>query len=172
MSISLNGIAKGYIVDAMAGVLKNQGIEDFLIDAGGDVRCEGTKEEGLPWTVAVQDPSKNDQYPDVVHLANAAVATAGSYERYFDHSQRFHHIINSETGLSPRVNESVSIVAPSAMVADALATGVFVLQPHLGIRLIDSLHGCECLIVDRSGRILKSDGWRSAARNNREKVEL
>lgn len=172
MSISLNGIAKGYIVDAMARVLSECGIDDYLIDAGGDVRSAGTKEGGLPWTVAVQDPSKNEQYPDLIHLANASVATAGSYEKSFDRSQKFHHIVNSETGLSPQVNLSVSIVAPSAMVADALATGVFVMQPHVGVRFVESLNGCECLIMDRSGRILKSTGWRSAAPNSGEKVEL
>ena len=171
MSISLNGIAKGYIVDAMARILEQSGIEDYLIDAGGDVRTAGTKEEGMQWTVAVQDPSKSDLYPDVIHLANAAVATAGSYEKSFDSSQKFHHIINSETGLSPQVNLSVSVVAPSAMVADALATGVFVMQPHMGVRFVESLKGCECLIVDRSGRILKSTGWRSAAPNSGEKAE-
>lgn len=171
MSISLNGIAKGYIVDAIARVLEECGIEDYLIDAGGDVRSAGTKEEGLAWTVAVQDPSKGEQYPDVIHLANAAVATAGSYEKSFDSTQKFHHIINSETGLSPQVNLSVSIVAPSAMIADALATGVFVMQPRMGIRFVETLKGCECLIVDRSGRILKSTGWRSAVPNGGEKAE-
>jgi thiamine biosynthesis lipoprotein len=172
MSISLNGIAKGYIVDAIARVLEECGIEDYLINAGGDVRSAGSKEEGLPWTVAVQDPSKTDKYPDLIHLTNAAVATAGSYEKNFDRSQKFHHIINSETGLSPQMNLSVSIIASSAMVADALATGVFVMQPHLGVRLIEGLNGCECLIVGRFGGILKSTGWRSAAPNNGEKAEL
>ena len=67
MSVSLNGIAKGYIVDAIAGILEGGGVNDYLIDAGGDVRVAGTKEEGLPWTVAVQDPSKNNQFPDTIH---------------------------------------------------------------------------------------------------------
>lgn len=172
MSVSLNGIAKGYIVDAFAKVLEEGGIEDYLINAGGDVRVGGTKEEGLPWTVAVQDPSRNDRFPDTINLTNAAVATAGCYEKHFDCAQRFHHIINSETGLSPQVNLSVSVVAQSAMVADALATGVFVMQPHMGVRFVEALKGCECLIVDRSGRILKSTGWKSAAPNNGEKAEL
>ena len=172
MSVSLNGIAKGYIVDAVARIIEEAGIENYLIDAGGDVRVGGTKEEGEPWTVAVQDPSKKNQYPDTIYLSNAAVATAGCYEKNFDCKQRFHHIINSETGLSPQVNLSVSVVAPSAMVADALATGVFVMQPHVGMRFVESLHGCECLFVDRSGRIHKSTGWKSAAPNDGEKAEV
>jgi thiamine biosynthesis lipoprotein len=171
MSISLNGIAKGYIVDAIARILEQNGIEDYLIDAGGDVRSAGIKEEGKQWTVAVQDPAKSEFYPDLIHLVNASVATAGSYEKSFDNSQKFHHIINSETGLSPQVNLSVSVVAPSAMVADALATGVFVMQPHTGVRFVETLKGCECLIVDRYGRILKSTGWRSAVPNSGEKAE-
>jgi len=171
MSISLNGIAKGYIVDAVGRVLEDCGIEDYLIDAGGDVRSAGTKEEGLPWTVAVQDPLKGEQYPDLIHLANAAVATAGGYEKHFDTAQEYHHIINANTGLSPHVNLSVSVVASSAMVADALATGVFVMQPHMGVRFVEALKGCECLIVDRAGRIMKTTGWRSAAPNDSEEAE-
>ena len=172
MAISLNGIAKGYVVDAIAKTLEIHGIESYLINAGGDIRTAGFKENGLPWTVAVQDPSKHDRFPDTIHLTNAAVATSGSYEIHFDRSKRFHHIVDSETGLSPRVNVSVSVVAPTAMAADALATSVFVMEPFRGVRFVETLRGCECLIIDRAGQVLKSIGWRSAAPNNGEKAEL
>lgn len=172
MEISLNGIAKGYIVDAAARVLEEHGIGDYLINAGGDIRTAGAKENGLPWTVAVQDPSKHDEFPDTIRLGNAAVATSGCYEKSFDRAERFHHIVDSKDGRSPGLNSSVTVVAPSAMVADALATGIFVMSPHPGIRLVETLPGCECLVIDRNGRMRKSRGWNMKAPINAEEVDL
>lgn len=172
MSVSLNGIAKGYIVDAIARVLAHHGVEDWLINAGGDVRASGKKESDAAWSVAVQDPAKRDHYPDTIELQNAAVATAGSYEKHFDPAERFHHIINCDTGLSPQLNLSVSILAPSTMIADALATSVYVMEPRLGASFIEGIKGCECLIVDRSGRTIRSSGWRSASPRNPHEAEL
>ena len=163
MGVTLDGIAKGYIVDAMAGVLDRHRVKNYLINAGGDIRTAGTKENKLPWTVAVQDPSKRGNYPDSIHLRNAAVATSGSYEIYFDRDKLFHHIVSSRTGLSPNLSASVSVIAPSAMAADALATSVFVMTLTEGVRFINSLPRCECLIIDRDGRELRSLGWKSAA---------
>jgi thiamine biosynthesis lipoprotein len=163
MGITLDGIAKGYIVDAIAATLERHKIKSYLIDGGGDVRASGTKAKRQPWTIAVQDPSKNDRFPDLVHLTNASVATSGSYEVYFDRERRHHHIVNSQTGRSPIGSQSVSVMAPSAMAADALATTVFLMDPDDGIEFVGRLPGCECLIVDREGLHLKTRGWRSAA---------
>ncbi len=171
MGITLDGIAKGYIVDAVAEVLRKHKIKRYLIDAGGDIRAAGTKERKLPWTVAVQDPGRRAEFPDTIHLIDAAVATSGGYEIYFDQSRRTHHIVNAGTGRSPDMSVSVSVVAPAAMLADALATGAFVMDPRRGVGFIDAVPGCECLIIDRDGRQLKSRGWRSAAAINGEKVE-
>jgi thiamine biosynthesis lipoprotein len=163
MGITLDGIAKGFIVDAMAGMLRRHRVKSYLINAGGDIRAAGTKENKLPWTVAVQDPSKRGEYPDSIHLNDAAVATSGSYEVYFDRDRLFHHIVSSQTGLSPILSKSVSVIAPSTMAADALATSVFVMTPADGVHFIDSLPSCECLIIDKDGGELRSTGWKSAA---------
>ncbi|UCF40925.1 MAG: FAD:protein FMN transferase [Gemmatimonadota bacterium] len=154
MGITLDGVAKGYIVDAVARVLRQHGIERYLINAGGDIRAGGRKARRRPWTVGVQDPSKSGSFPDTIHLTDAAVATSGTYERY-------RHIVSSETGRSPTTSASVSVVAPSAMAADALATAVFVMEPRQGIEFINSLSKCECLIIDDNGSQLTSRGWRS-----------
>jgi thiamine biosynthesis lipoprotein len=171
MGITLDGIAKGYIVDAIAAVLNRHKIKHYLINAGGDIRTAGTRERKQPWTVAVQDPSKRGRFPDTIHLTDAAVATSGSYEVYFDRDRLFHHIVSSTSGNSPNSSTSVSVVAPTAMAADALATGVFVMEPQRGIQFIDSLPGCEGLIVDAAGMQFRSIGWKSATLINREKVE-
>jgi thiamine biosynthesis lipoprotein len=162
MGITLDGIAKGFIVDAIAGVLRKHRIKNYLINAGGDIRGAGVNERKRPWTVAVEDPSKQGLFPDAIRLQGGAVATSGSYEIYFDRERLFHHIVNSRTGKSPTWNTSVSIVAPSTMEADALATSVFVMEPHEGIAFIDALPGRECLILDQQGVRSASRGWKSA----------
>jgi thiamine biosynthesis lipoprotein len=170
MGVTLDGIAKGFIVDRVAESLGGQGLENLLINAGGDIRTAGTKEEKQPWTVAVQDPTKNGEFPDVIHLSDGAVATSGNYEVYFDRQRTFHHIVSSRTGRSPNLNASVSVVAPNSMAADALATTAFVMEPDDGLAFIDALRGCECLIIDKDGRELKSKRWKSADHPRTEKA--
>jgi thiamine biosynthesis lipoprotein len=162
MRVTLDGIAKGHIVDAFAHVLERHHIRDYLIDAGGDIRVSGTKEGKRPWMIAVQDPAKQGRFPDAIVLRGGAVATSGGYEHYFDRDQLVHHIVDAGTGMSPRHSVSVSVVAPTAMAADALATSVFLMEPRRGVAFIDGLRGCECLIVDRNGGQFRSRGWRSA----------
>jgi thiamine biosynthesis lipoprotein len=171
MGITLDGIAKGYVVDAIAGVLEKFKVKHYLINAGGDIRTAGTKENKQPWTVAVQDPTKRGCFPDTIQLTDGAVATSGSYEVYFDRDKLFHHIVNSNSGRSPNASTSVSVVAPSAMAADALATSVFVMDSRKGIEFVNSLPGCECLLVDQEGSQLRSTGWRSAEITNGDKAE-
>ncbi len=93
---------------------------------------------------------------------DGAVATSGSYERYHDADRRYHHLVDGSSAASPGEARSVSVVAPTALDADALATAVFILGPGAGLTLIDSLAGCACLILDRHGRRLTSRGWKSA----------
>ncbi len=162
MALTLDGIAKGYIVDAIAKALERSGVKQFLINAGGDIRARGRKAGAQPWRVAVRDPLLRGALPGTVLLRDAAIATSGNYEVSFDEDHEFHHIVNARTGHSPRAAASVSVVAPTAMVADALATSVFVLGPEAGIAFIDGLHGCECLVVDRDGAQLRSRQWSDA----------
>jgi thiamine biosynthesis lipoprotein len=153
MGVTLDGIAKGYIIDAMARALTASGVRQFLINAGGDIRSAGTREHGRPWTVGVWDPDCPGVFPDIIHLTNAAVATSGKYERG-------DHIVDGGTGRSPHHHMGVSVLAPTAMAADALATAVFVLDAARGLALVESLAHCECLILDADGRQLRSSGWR------------
>jgi len=163
MGITLDGIAKGYIVDMASKTLLDHRIENHLVNAGGDIRAIGTRRGRRPWTVAIQDPRKNGQHPDTIHLTDGAIATSGNYEVYFDREKMFHHIVDPGTGRSPHSNSSVSVIAPNAMEADALSTSVFVMNPERGIRFIDSLPQCESLIISRRDRMIRSQGWKSAA---------
>lgn len=163
MGLTLDGIAKGYVVDVMAQCLRAGGIGDYLINAGGDIRTGGRREDGEAWRVAVQSPLKDGTCPDVVAATTGAVATSGSYEIYFDGERTRHHIVSGRSATSPRRWQSVTVVAPSAVAADALATAVFVLGPGRGLPLIDSLPDCSCLIIDEANRQLRSRGWRRIA---------
>ncbi|MCP4576983.1 MAG: FAD:protein FMN transferase [Deltaproteobacteria bacterium] len=163
MGITLDGIAKGYIVDKASDALSEFGIENYLINAGGDIRTSGRRQDGKPWTIAVQDPHKKQRYPDKIKLTDGAIATSGNYEVYFDREKMFHHIVNPQNGFSPDASTSVSVLAETAMDADALSTSVFVMRPEKGIRFVNSLPGCECLVVGKGNRKMRSTGWKSIA---------
>lgn len=159
MGITLDGIAKGYIIDQAAEVIKAAGIQHALINAGGDIRATGGKKDGMPWKVGIQNPDKEGPYVDMVKMANGAVATSGNYEVYFDKEKLFHHIVNPTTGVSPRQTSSVSVMASNVMDADALSTSAFVLEPEAAKRFIDGLPGTECLILGNKKNRVISKGW-------------
>lgn len=160
MAATLDGIAKGYIVDAMAAALERHGVRRYLVNAGGDMRTAGTREDGGPWTVAVRDPAGRGVLPVVVRARRAAVATSGSYELHFRDDLSLHHLVDARSGGCRSDVVSVSVVAPAALAADALATSVFVLGPADGIALVDRLRGCACLVIGRDGRQWTSRRWR------------
>jgi thiamine biosynthesis lipoprotein len=159
MAITLDGIAKGYIVDKASEVLSANGVANHLINAGGDIRTSGQAAKGKAWTVAVQDPAKSKEYPDIINMKDGAIATSGNYEIYYDNEKLFHHIINSRTGHSPQLSNSVTVVAPTVMDADALATSVFVMEPVRGVQFINNQPDCECFVISNDGDISRSKGW-------------
>ena len=159
MSMTLDGIAKGYIVDQMAGVLRGKRLRNFLIDAGGDIRTSGFREDGRPWQVAIQDPSRSDDFPAVLSLSGAAVATSGSYRGDVDTPRAYHHIVDSEEGRCPDRYWSVSVVAPTSAQADALATTCYILDPLRALELVERTRGAACLIQARDGALLPSARW-------------
>lgn len=160
--ITLDGIAKGYIVDQAASTLENLGVQSALINAGGDIRAIGDK-GGVPWTIGLKDPLGRKRTVQRFDLANRAVATSGNYENNFDPLARHHHIISKRLGDSPRRIISASVLANTAMLADGLSTTLFLSEPEHGLRFVESLPDCEALIMTRGGRIFESSGWRQSA---------
>jgi FAD:protein FMN transferase len=163
MGITLDGIAKGFIVDRASEVLSSRGISNHLINAGGDIRTRGSKEDGKPWTVAIQDPWKRKTYPDVVQMGDGSIATSGNYEIFYDREKMFHHIVNPKTGFSPDLTTSVSVMATTTMEADALATSLCVMPPSQGTEFVNGLAACESLVIGKDRALWKSKGWTSAA---------
>lgn len=163
MGITLDGIAPGYIVDRVSALLAAQGIVNHLINCSGDIRTSGTAAKGKPWTVAIQDPAKKKAYPEVLAMTTGAISTSGSYEVFYDREKIFHHIVTPQTGHSPRLTTSVTVRALSVMDADALATGIMVMPPKEGIRLVDSQSGNACFMVGQDGSFRKSASWNRLA---------
>lgn len=147
MGVTLDGIAKGYIVDRTMDVLRSAGIKHALINAGGDICVIGPRGDGSPWTIGVQDPVQKDKCLQTIEMTDGAVATSGNYEVYFDREKLYHHIISPKAGMPVSGPVSVSVIAPDTMTADALSTGVFVMGVGEGTRFLKSMNGVGGLIV-------------------------
>ncbi len=160
MALTLDGIAKGYVVDRMVEALAAQGVRHALVNAGGDVRALGGRADGRPWRVGVQDPRRPEGLVETIDLADAAVATSGDYVRFHDVERQYHHTVVPATGRSPDAAASVSIRAATAMEADALATAVFTLGPEAGLAFLSSVGaGVAALVLTRDGGRRASPGW-------------
>jgi len=159
MGITLDGIAPGYIVDRASEIMSRQGVINHLINCSGDIRTSGVAAKGKPWTVAIQDPNKQQDYPQVVSMGTGAISTSGDYELYYDKEKLFYHIVNGRTGHSPTFATSVTVIASSVMAADALATSLCVLPPAQGLALIDRQADSSTYIIGRDGSNHRSARW-------------
>jgi len=162
MGITLDGIAPGYIVDRVSALLAKLGVANHLINCSGDIRTSGLAAKAGSWTVAIQDPNHQMVYPDIVTMGTGAISTSGSYEIYYDQEKTFHHIVTPQTGHSPILATSVTTTAASVMEADALATGLMVMPPAEGLRLISKQSNCQCFIIGRDNTTMRSSGWSSS----------
>ncbi|MAG37157.1 MAG: thiamine biosynthesis protein ApbE [Dehalococcoidia bacterium] len=158
VSITLDGIGKGYIVDRAVGVLKEHGADQVLVDAGGDMGSVRDGSQGEGWRVAIEDPRAAGKALETLQLAGASVATSGDYLQCFTADKLFHHILDPRTGRSPEHTSAVTIVAPTAMEADALSTATMVLGPQDGLRLLARLDDVEGVMVTKEQEILRSRG--------------
>ena len=156
--MGLGGIAKGYIVDRAARVLREQGLDSFLVQAGGDLYGAGRKPDGSHWVSGIQDPrAAPGRYFATIDLDDHAFSTAGDYARsYVLGGKRYHHIIDPRTGYPATACRSVTVWAPDAFIADAVDDAVFILGPEKGLPLVESLEGVGVVIVDKKNRVTVS----------------
>lgn len=159
MTLNLGGIAKGYIVGRAVEALKKAGVRRGIIHAGGDMTVFQTGTD-IPFTVGIRHPREKKLLGEV-YLLNGAVATSGDYERFFvKDGVRYHHILDPATGFPANRCSSVTIVTGDPTTADALSTAVFVMGPDKGMELVESLDKVEAVIVDSSGRVTVSKGFK------------
>jgi thiamine biosynthesis lipoprotein len=158
MAIDLGGIAKGYAVDRAFEILTSLGYKNLIVNAGGDLRTRGLK-NNEPWSIGIQHPRSAEKVMATVSVSDSAIATSGDYEKFFLHQdKRYHHILNPKTGFPADGCQSVTILSKDGMTADGLATAVFVFGPAKGYALCQRLEGVECFIVDREGRTVMTPG--------------
>ena len=144
LTIDLGSVAKGFAVDLAARELLP--FENFAVNAGGDLYLGGHNANGDPWSIGIRHPRQDGELIDSIRVSNRAVCTSGDYERPAPAAIDGHHILDPSTGASPQAVASVTVVAPTAMLADALATAAFVVGPADGIRLFERL-GVDGLII-------------------------
>ncbi len=131
MGVDLGGIGKGYGVDRAVETLRSWGIQDAVVNLGGDLYAMGSSEDGDPWKVGVRSPDDPEGVVSTLALSDGGVATSGDYLQYFEHGgERYHHLLDPGTGAPSRARlRSVTVSASSCMEADAGATTAFVASP-------------------------------------------
>jgi thiamine biosynthesis lipoprotein len=154
MKLGLGGIGQGYIADKIKDLLLSKGCTSGIVNVSGDINAWGYQTTGKPWTVAIVNPMNKNKVFATFPLENSSVETSGSYEKFvvFD-GKRYSHIIDPRTGYPAQGVVSVSVFAKQTEIADALATGIFVLGVDVGLNLVNQLKGIGCIIVDDKGEI-------------------
>lgn len=151
--IDLSAIAKGYGVDQVAKLLVNKGIENFLVEIGGEIRAGGVKESGEKWTIAIERAENSSQQAQrLLAFTDLALATSGSYRNYFEENGvRYSHTIDPSSGLPiSHTLVSVSVASTNCMTADAWATALMVLGPEKG-REVAERHKLAALFIEKKG---------------------
>jgi FAD:protein FMN transferase len=157
MKIGFGAIGKGYAADMAKNLLISKGVPSGIINASGDMNTWGKQPNGNEWKVAITNPMDKNKVFALLPITNGAVVTSGNYEKYVNfNGKRYTHIIDPRTGYPSTGIISVTVFAPKAELADALATSVFVMGKEAGLDRINQLPKIECIIIDDKGNITKS----------------
>jgi thiamine biosynthesis lipoprotein len=153
------GIAKGYAVDMAAAKIRRLGFKSAIINAGGDLDLIGRRPDGKPWRIAIRDPRRGGAFLGYLELEDEAVATSGDYERCFIwDGKRYHHILDPATGMPGMLSNSVTVISKSACLSDALATGLFLMGPKVGLEAVASLGDVEAVFAYAEGESIAVSG--------------
>ena len=154
MKIGFGAIGKGYAADKTKKLLISLGVKAGIINASGDMNTWGTQPNGKDWKVAITNPMNSKNAFAILPISNKAIVTSGDYEKYVTfNNKRYTHIINPKTGYPETEIISVSVFAPKAELADALATSIFVMGTDIGLDKINQLKDIECIIINNNGTI-------------------
>lgn len=157
MKLGLGGIGQGFIADKIKTLLIESGCKSGIVNVSGDIFAWGKQPDSKPWTVAIVNPMNKNKVFATFTLEDSAVETSGNYEKYITFNGiRYSHIIDPRTGYPATGIVSVSVFAKTTELADALATGIFVLGVEVGLDLVNQINGIECIIVDDSGVVHSS----------------
>lgn len=164
MMLDLGSIAKGYVADEIVNILKEENVNQAIIDLGGNIYALGSKDKNQGWKIGVQDPFDNrGNVVGTIEVSNKSVVTTGIYERYIEeNNKKYHHILNPKNGY-PYETEigGVSIIANKSIDADALSTLVFTKGVEEGIKLVESLDNIDAVFVTKDKKLYLTDGIRN-----------
>lgn len=162
MGVTLDGIAKGAVIDAGLQALRARGFHNCLVEAGGDLAASGASPAGRAWRVGLRPPraAAASAMPRIV-IGDRAVATSGDYLQSYAPDFSAHHILDPRRGVSPSELASVTIIAPSAVLADALATAVMVAGVRGGLALLEGYPDCDAILFDKQMRMAATPGMKA-----------
>jgi thiamine biosynthesis lipoprotein len=160
MAVDLGGIAKGHALDLAAESLARDGFPNHLVNGGGDLRVGGARPD-RKWRMGIRAPRKDGIHKSgTLRPEDFAMVTSGDYERFrIVDGVRYSHIVDPRTGRSARGAVSVTVIGPQGMLADALATGLFVLGPEEGKKALAHFPGYEAIWIDETENIQSTDGF-------------
>ncbi|WP_379936623.1 FAD:protein FMN transferase [Maribacter chungangensis] len=157
MKIGFGAIGKGYAADKAKEVLTKKGVSSGIINAAGDMNTWGKQPNGTAWKVALTNPMDKNKGFGMLPVTNRAVVTSGNYEKQVVfNGVTYSHIIDPRSGYPATDILSVTVFAPKAELADALATSVFVMGRETGLDRIDQLPQVDCIIIAEDGKVFKS----------------
>lgn len=148
VAVDLSAIAKGFAVDRAIAELKKCGFRSAVVSAGGDLYCLGKKYFLKSWRIGITDPEDKKSIKKILYLKDEAAATSGGYEQHFSYQgKEFTHIIDTKTGYPDEVRfSSVTVVAPSCMIADGVATAVLAGGEDIKRKLSQSYPGIDIMV--------------------------
>ena len=167
MMLDLGGIAKGYIADRIKDYLTEQGVTSAIINLGGNVLCIGSRPDGTPFQVGIQQPFEEGTATDMkpLQIRDQSVVTSGIYQRYFETDGIFyHHILDPKTGF-PCENElaSVTIICDQSADGDALSTSCFLMGLEKGLAFVNDLEDVQAVFITKEGEVFYSDDFSNQA---------
>jgi thiamine biosynthesis lipoprotein len=155
LTIDVNGVAPGYAVDVLAARFQAAGVNNFMIDIGGEVLARGRNARGDLWRIAIERPVDDEPTPfKVIELQDESVTTSGEYRHYFERDgHRYSHTIDPRNGQPIRSRGSVAVVGGSSLEIDAWATALNVLGPDEGLAIADREGVAAMYVIAEEGTL-------------------
>ena len=150
MAVTLNGIAQGYITDRVADLLRDQGINQVLVELG-ETRALDDHPDGRPWNIGLADPESPNETTEVVELVNESVATSAGSGTVFGDDGRYHHLFDPRSGKPAKHHISASVITNRATTADAMSTALFVLPPSQVADVVQRVGGIKAITTSPNG---------------------
>jgi thiamine biosynthesis lipoprotein len=150
MGITLNSVAQGFITDAIADMLRNEGFESAVVDLG-EYRTLGRHPDGHAWRIGIRDALAASEADRVIELDDMALAVSGGYGTTFEPTGHFHHIFDPQTGASANKLADAAVIGPRATAANALAVAICVLGEERARALLEACPGTRAIVTRSDG---------------------